>query len=94
MVTVDVADIHVGQPQGVKVNDELSLVVCAVEGAYFAFDARCPHKGAPLGDGSLLGNLLVCPLHHFKFELRTGRCVMPRHLRLRGFPVTREGSVL
>jgi nitrite reductase (NADH) small subunit len=38
----------------------------------FATQARCPHRDGPLADGLLGGNVLICPLHGRKFDLRTG----------------------
>lgn len=42
----------------------------------FAFQARCPHAGADLSKGAVdkLGNV-ICPLHHYRFSLATGRNV-------------------
>ena len=94
IVTVAAGEVPAGKPIAVRVSEQLTLAVCAAEGTYYAFDARCPHRGAMLSDGELAGDLLVCPLHHFKFSLKTGRCVMPKHLRLRSFPVRQEGGEL
>lgn len=94
IVTVGVSEVPAGRPLSVKVSDTLTLAVCELDGAYHAFDERCPHRGAALGQGTMSGELIVCPLHHFKFSLKTGRCIMPRHLRLRSFAVTREGDQL
>ncbi|MEA2565181.1 MAG: Rieske-like [2Fe-2S] domain, partial [Actinomycetota bacterium] len=33
----------------------------------------CPHEAARLADGAIRGDALDCPLHHYLFDLRTGR---------------------
>lgn len=40
----------------------------------FAFAYQCPHAGALLSGGwiDMQGNV-VCPLHHYKFSLKSGR---------------------
>lgn len=40
----------------------------------FAVNDRCPHNGASLGRGYCSEeNSIVCPLHRYHFDLRTGR---------------------
>ena len=94
IVTLAAAEVAPGRPLAVRVSEALTLAVCELEGNYYAFDGKCPHRGAALAEGELAGELIICPLHHFKFNLKTGRCVMPRHLRLRSYPVTVEGDKL
>lgn len=43
-------------------------------GKISVLDAHCPHMGADLSQGTLEGNRVVCPFHHWKFE-GSGRCV-------------------
>jgi nitrite reductase/ring-hydroxylating ferredoxin subunit len=93
-VTVPVSDVPAGAPLAVRVNDQLTLAVCQVEGKYHAVDSKCPHRGAQLAEGELAGGLLICPLHHFKFNLKNGRCLLPVHLKLRSFPVAVEDDQL
>ncbi|GAB3228168.1 Rieske 2Fe-2S domain-containing protein [Algoriphagus aestuariicola] len=39
----------------------------------FVFDANCPHRGAPLTQGTLNGlGEIICPLHEYRFDLSTG----------------------
>ncbi len=56
-------------------------------GKLFATQAACPHKQGPLGDGMIGGDLLVCPLHAFKFELATGRPVGNDCAALKTYPL-------
>ena len=94
IVTLAAGEVAPGKPLAVRVSEALTLAVCELEGSHYAFDGKCPHRGAPLAEGEIAGELIVCPLHHFKFNLKTGRCVMPKHLKLHNYPVTREGNKL
>ena len=94
IVTVGVSEVPFGKPLALRVSDTLTVAVCELDGAYHAFDDKCPHRAAALTGGEIAGELIVCPRHHFKFNLKTGRCVMPKHLKLRSFQVTREGDRL
>jgi nitrite reductase (NADH) small subunit len=42
-------------------------------GALFATQALCPHKGGPLADGIAGGGTVICPLHAYKYDLKTGQ---------------------
>jgi 3-phenylpropionate/trans-cinnamate dioxygenase ferredoxin subunit len=50
-------------------------LVARVGGEYFVSDARCPHLGGNLPDGTLEGTILTCPRHNSQFDLRDGRVV-------------------
>ena len=43
-------------------------------GKFFAIDNRCPHMGFPLCKGQVNEGIVVCPWHHWKFDLATGGC--------------------
>jgi len=52
------------------------LVVHHPDGALSAMENACPHQGYPLSTGYLQGCLVTCTWHNFKFDARTGACVM------------------
>jgi nitrite reductase/ring-hydroxylating ferredoxin subunit len=61
--------------------------------AYVAFEPRCPHARGPLAEGKLHGDVIVCPWHFFRFDLRTGKPPGTTSiLELRRYPVTVKGS--
>jgi nitrite reductase (NADH) small subunit len=39
---------------------------------YHAIAAACPHKGGPLADGLVADSCVTCPLHGWRFDLRSG----------------------
>lgn len=49
------------------------------EGKIFAIDNICPHQGASLALGELKGDDIICPLHQWKFNFKTGACSVERY---------------
>jgi NAD(P)H-dependent nitrite reductase small subunit len=52
-----------------------------------AIDNNCPHASAPLCDGTLLDGKVVCYLHCWEFDLRTGACDVGEMWNVRTWPV-------
>jgi len=65
--------IPVGEGREFEVEGELIAVFRARDGGVFGAQARCPHRAGHLADGVIGGCLVVCPLHAFRFDLRTGK---------------------
>ncbi|MDK8264602.1 FAD-dependent oxidoreductase [Pseudomonas oryzihabitans] len=61
-----------------------------------AFQAQCPHAGAPLAEGAVCQGRLVCPWHKASFAVDDGRlCEPPALDALQRYPVdVRDGEVL
>jgi nitrite reductase (NADH) small subunit len=63
-------------------------------GGYAALDATCPHKAGPLGDGLLADACVVCPLHGWRIDLKTGAVVDGGEGRIGTYEVVeREGEL-
>jgi nitrite reductase/ring-hydroxylating ferredoxin subunit len=56
---------------------DLELGIFNLGDRFVAIDNACPHMGEPLSEGFLMGNIIVCPLHAWKFSLDTGRITCP-----------------
>ena len=62
-----------GEGRTFSVGSRRIAVFRSREGGLFATQAECPHRGGPLADGLLGGSTLICPLHAWTFDLRTGQ---------------------
>ena len=62
-----------------------SIAVFKHQDAYYALDNRCPHQDGPLGRGWIEGDLVVCPLHFWKFEIRTGKMPLLANVGVRTY---------
>ena len=56
-----------------------------------AFQAKCPHAGAPLAEGAVCDGRLICPWHKAVFQLQDGKMCEPLALaNLTRYPVRIE----
>jgi nitrite reductase (NADH) small subunit len=51
---------------------EIAVFRSRVTDELFATQARCPHKAGLLADGIVGDGKVICPLHSYKFDLKTG----------------------
>jgi nitrite reductase/ring-hydroxylating ferredoxin subunit len=42
---------------------------------FYCLEARCTHAGAPLAEGELENDVLMCPWHGSRFNIETGEVV-------------------
>lgn len=57
----------------VQFNDRM-VALFNQDGTIHAVDNECPHKGAPLGGGSIEDGKIYCPFHGWDFDVNTGSC--------------------
>ena len=69
-------DLPQGEVLGVEVAGR-PIALYDVDGNVFATDNICTHAYARLSDGWLDGDLIECPLHAARFEVRTGKVLDP-----------------
>ena len=63
---------------------------------YYASDGRCTHERADLTKGFVIDEVIECPLHQGRFDIRTGRALgAPVCVDLRVYPVRiDDGAVM
>jgi nitrite reductase (NADH) small subunit len=49
------------------------IAVANVGGKFYAISNTCLHRGGPLGQGSLDGNVVMCPWHAWQYDVTTGK---------------------
>ena len=69
-------DLAEGEPLGVEVAGR-AIALYGIDGNLFATDNICTHAYARLSDGWLDGEMIECPLHAARFDVRTGKVLDP-----------------
>lgn len=72
----------------------LEIGIVRIGDRIYGFDAFCPHRGASLIQGSIHAGEVICPLHHYRFELQGGRAKSGDCSDLETFPCTLSESGL
>jgi nitrite reductase (NADH) small subunit len=88
------SELPPGSVKEVEVGGD-SFALCNLDGSLHCLEGICPHAGGPLGQGTINGKNLVCPLHEYEFDLQTGVNDMDEDLQAKTFPVRVEnGEIL
>ncbi len=99
---VKFADLKLNRPRYVNVKGN-HLVVALVDAKesgstpeLVAFSALCPHQMGDLSGGMLGDGGIDCPLHFYRFDVRTGACMWPRDdsMKLKTYPVQVNADVV
>ena len=69
------ADVIAGDRAVVELAGRRILLLRAGDEIH-AFDNACPHEGNPLVDGEVVGDVLECAYHGWRFDLATGACLV------------------
>lgn len=89
---IPMAALGEGETTVVKVRG-VEILLCQVEGQFYAVAAQCSHARQSLAGGRLRGHQIACPLHGARFDIRNGDCLAaPATRPIATFPVTLEGG--
>ena len=84
-------EIKAGTGLTVEVNGT-SLAIFNVSGTFHAIDNTCVHRGGPLGEGDLDGEVVTCPWHQWSYNVTTGKCINSPAACVKSYPVKIEGA--
>jgi len=72
-------------------NDELAVFFS--NGHLYAVNNFCPHRGGPLSEGEITENQsVICPLHGWSFDLKTGECLNMPNAKVETYPIEIRGK--
>ncbi len=60
----------------------------------YATTNTCPHRGGPIGDGSLEGKVVACPWHGWEFDVTTGKMPVNPNIGIKTYPVRVTGDTV
>ncbi len=81
------ADIPEGERKIVQVGDA-SIGIFHHNGAWYAIQNHCLHRGGPVATGCLEGDVITCPWHGFQYNVTNGELLVDPSAKLGMYPVT------
>ena len=76
-----------GHAQNLMVKGNKICLAHSADGVFAVAD-KCPHNGASLSQGYCTeDNLIVCPMHRYPFDLKTGRTTSGLAMSVITYPV-------
>ena len=72
--------------------DDTPIAVFKTGGKIFAWDNRCPHRGASLGDGYITNTTVQYKFHLWEFDIEKECAVANETIKLKSFPIAIKGQ--
>ncbi len=85
------ADVKPGSGVVAEVNGK-AIAVFNLDGTFYAIDNTCTHRGGPLGEGDVEGEVVSCPWHGWQFNIKTGACTTNPSARVTAYETKIEGN--
>ncbi|MDP6532424.1 MAG: Rieske (2Fe-2S) protein [Candidatus Marinimicrobia bacterium] len=74
--------------------DDTPIAVFFTAGKLFAWDNRCPHRGASLADGHIKEESIQCKFHLWEFGIEDGCAVHNPDVKIEEYPVKEVDGVV
>ena len=89
----------VGDFQGIRMKSfrlmgRIVAIVRERDGTFWATEIACKHQNADLTTGRFDGDVVTCPRHFWKYDIRTGECLNQNSAPLRKHHLKRIGDEL
>ena len=64
-------DVAPGTMKGFKAGDK-GILISNIDGKFYAIGDKCTHRGCSLSKGRIEGEVVTCPCHGSRFNVKTG----------------------
>jgi len=85
------SDLKPSENKVVNVNGT-DVALFNIDGEFFAINNTCLHRGGPLGEGYLEGDVVTCPWHGWRYNVKTGANLMIPSQKVEAYQVKVEGN--
>ena len=79
-------DLPIGKSAIISAGED-EIALFNYKGEYYAVANKCPHRGAPLGEGRIEEGIVICPNHEWRFKLENGANMQNPELFIPTYPV-------
>lgn len=86
-----ISELQPGQATTVSI-DGTEVALFNVDGKFYALTNVCGHRGGPLGEGDLSGEVVTCPWHGWEWNVTDGANVGNPTVRVKAYPAKVEGQ--
>ena len=84
-------DVAPGQIREIQL-DATTIALANVAGQFHAISNTCLHRGGPLGQGALQGNVVTCPWHGWSFDVTSGKVSLNQTAGVACYPLELRGE--
>ena len=71
-----IKDLEPGSAKRVEIEGK-EIALFNIDGAFYAIENSCTHRGGPLAEGDLDGDVVTCPWHGAKYDVKSGEVLGP-----------------
>ncbi len=89
--TAKTAEIPSGTIREFQV-DGRAIALANVGGKFYAINNTCLHRGGPIGQGPLQGNVVTCPWHGWQYDVISGKVNQNPAVGVDCYPVEVRGE--
>lgn len=70
------------------------VLLARIDGSVYALAGKCAHMACPLYTGTLQGDILTCPCHDWRFNIKTGEFLDAAEICLEKYQTKSENGKL